>query len=80
MTIEQMTEFFLWCSVINFALLLWWFAVISLARDWVFRVHTRWYKIPAEEFDAFHYKAMAFYKIAIFMLNLVPYIALRIIV
>ncbi len=50
-----------------------------LARDYIYRFHTRWFKIPPAEFDAIHYKAMAFYKMAIFLLNLVPYIALTII-
>jgi len=79
-SIEQLTDFFLWCSVINFSILMWWFAFIVLARDWVFRVHSRWFKISTEELNSFHYKAMAAYKIAIFMLNIVPYIALRIII
>ena len=80
MNVTQLTDFFLWCSVINFSILMWWFAFIVLARDWVYGMHSRWFELSRENFDAFHYKAMAIYKIAILMLNIVPYIALRIVV
>ncbi len=50
-----------------------------LAHDFVYRFHGRWFKIPAEKFDAIHYKAMAYYKLTIFLFNLVPYIALTIV-
>jgi hypothetical protein len=78
MTVEIIRDVLAWCTVINFALLLWWFMFFSLARDWVYRVHTRWFRISEEKFDAIHYAGMAFFKICIFVFNLVPYLALRI--
>lgn len=50
-----------------------------LAHDFVYRVHGRWYKLPAERFDAIHYTGMLYFKIGIFMFNIVPYCALRIV-
>jgi hypothetical protein len=47
--------------------------------DWIYSIHSRWFKISLEEFHSIHYKGMAFYKLAIFMFNLAPYIALLII-
>ena len=47
-----------------------------MIRDWIHRIHGRWFKLPAEKFDAIHYTGMMIYKLAIFMFNLVPYIAL----
>jgi hypothetical protein len=78
MTVDIIRDVLAWCTVINFALLLWWFMFFSLARDWVYRVHTRWFRISEEKFDAIHYAGMAFFKICIFVFNLVPYLALRI--
>lgn len=78
MTVVIIRDVLAWCTVINFALLLWWFVFFSLAHDWLFRLHTRWFTISEERFDAIHYAGMAFFKICIFVFNLVPYLALRI--
>ncbi|PKN88301.1 MAG: hypothetical protein CVU51_04370 [Deltaproteobacteria bacterium HGW-Deltaproteobacteria-1] len=40
------------------------------------KLHSRWFKIPVETFDAIHYAGLAIYKIAVIMLNLVPLIAI----
>lgn len=79
MTIQVLREFFLWCLVINVGLLLWWFLFMTLAHDWVYRMHTKWFKLSMETFDTIHYAGMAFFKIAIFVFNLVPYLALHIV-
>ena len=49
------------------------------AHDWLFRMHTRWFKLPVETFDALNYAGVAVYKIGIVLLNLVPLIALHIV-
>ena len=79
MTIELVRDALLWCFIINIGILLWWFLFFSLAHDWVYRFHGRWFKLPVEKFDAIHYAAMAFYKICIFVFNIVPYFALCIV-
>ena len=79
MTIEMVRGMFGWCCVINMGLLLWWFVMLILAHDWVYRVHGKWFKLSVEQFDSIHYAGIAFYKIAVFVLNVVPYIALCIV-
>ena len=79
MTIEMIRETLLWCSIINMGLLLWWFLFFSLAHDWLFRYHSRWFSLSIERFDSIHYIGMAVFKLGIFLFNLVPYIALRIV-
>jgi len=74
---ETTREFLLWCTVINYGILLWWFLAFKLAHNWIYRFHSRWFKLSVEQFDAIHYAAMAAYKVGIFLLNLVPYIALH---
>jgi hypothetical protein len=76
---ETLRDVLLWCTVINYGLLLWWFAVFVLAHDWMYRLHGRWFRIPVEQFDAIHYGGMAIYKIGIFLFNLMPLIALYIV-
>ena len=79
MDLEAIRAFFAWCSVINIALLAWWAIFLFFAHDWTYRMHSKWFKISAERFDAIHYGAMAAFKLGVFMFNLVPYFALRII-
>jgi len=79
MELVTIRAFFAWCSVINMALLLWWVLFLLFAHDWTYRIHCKWFKISVEKFDAIHYAGMAFFKLAVFMFNLVPYFALRII-
>ena len=80
MTVEQIREVLGWCAVINIGLLLWWFLMFALARDFVYRLHGKWFRLTPERFDAIHYAGMAFFKIGIFLLNIVPYLALRIVI
>ena len=79
MTINTLREMLLWCFIINLGLLLWWFLFVTLAHDWVYRFHGKWFKLSIESFDAIHYGGMGVFKICIFVFNLVPYIALRIV-
>jgi len=69
--------FFMWCFIINAAILVFWFVVHLLARDTIYRIHSRWFAISKEKCASIHYRLMGQYKLAIFMLNLVPWIALR---
>ncbi len=80
MTIEIIRAVFAWCSVINIGLLIWWYLFFTLAHDWTYRYHTKWFKnLSVETFDAIHYAGIALFKIGILLFNLVPYFALRIV-
>ena len=79
MDIATIREALLWSTVINFGVLLWWFGWFIIAHDWIYEFHGKWFKIPVDRFDAIHYGAMAFYKLAIFVFNLVPFLALQIV-
>ena len=79
MTIEAARQFFLWTTLLNYGLLLFWFAIFAVARDWVRGFHGKWFKLRDEHFDAIHYGGMAVYKIGIFLFCLMPLLALLII-
>jgi hypothetical protein len=66
----------LWSLGLNYAVLLVWFLVFAYAHEALCQLHGRWFRLSPEAFDAIHYAAMAAYKIAIIVLNLVPYLAL----
>jgi hypothetical protein len=42
----------------------------------MYRLHSRWFNLSVETFDAIHYASMALYKIGIMLLNITPLIAL----
>lgn len=79
MSIELTRMFLLWCTVINYAILLAWFLVFTLAREWMWRLHGRWFQLSGEQFDALHYAGMSIYKIGVLVFNLVPFLALSIV-
>lgn len=80
MNLVFLESFLLWCSIINISILLVWFLAFVFARESLYSLHHRWFKISNDKFDAIHYTAMAYWKLSVFLFNLVPYIALRIII
>lgn len=78
MTAQTLTTFLGWCSVINIAVLMIWFLGIVFARDFIYKIHTKWFKVNPESFDAIHYCGIGIFKLFVNFLNVVPYIALKI--
>ena len=79
MTLEVIRDALAWCTVINWIALFWWLLFFIFAHDWMYRFHSKWFKISVEKFDTIHYSGMVFFKVAILLFNLVPYLALRIV-
>lgn len=76
MTLETLRSFLLWCTVINYGMLLVWFLLFMTARNFMRRVHGRWFPLTEREFYLVHYAGMGLYKLGIILFNLVPLIAL----
>ena len=79
MSLSDVRQMLGWCTVINTAMLLFWLLLLIAARDWVYRLHGIWFKMPREQFDAAHYKGIMYFKLSIFLLNFTPWLALTII-
>jgi hypothetical protein len=79
MSIEVTRSFLLWCTVINYGILLVWFLVFALAHDEIQRLHGRWFRLSHEQFDALHYAGMSIFKTGVLLFNLVPLVALWIV-
>ena len=77
LTIENIRILLGWCAVINTVILLVWFLAFVFAHDLIFKIHTRWFKISEERFDEIHYTMMGYYKLAVMLFNLLPYLVLR---
>jgi hypothetical protein len=76
MSIENARGFFLWCSVINYALLLVWAALATLGRDPLYRLWSRLFRLSPELFDALNIGGITLYKMGVLLFNIVPCIAL----
>ena len=78
MSIEKMRSFLGWCTVINFAL--YFVGVIQhlLIGEWASEVHADMFQIDAVSVRQAYFLYLVYYKLAIVVFNLVPYVALRI--
>ena len=76
MSTNEVKDVLLWCVGLNYAVLFIWFGVFVFAHDWMYGMHSRWFKLSVEAFDTIHYTGLSVYKIGIILLNLVPLIAL----
>ena len=68
-----------WCAIINMALLTLSFTVLATRGDWAYKMHSRWFPVSREQFNGTIYHLLTFYKLFIFIFNIVPYLALRIV-
>ncbi|WP_262965993.1 DUF6868 family protein [Methylobacter psychrophilus] len=73
---DTIKELLLYSLTFNYVILIIWFSVFSLAHDWMYRLHNRWFSLSTETFNALHYASMALYKIGIILLNIAPLVAL----
>ena len=76
MNLEHLQTILGWCSIINAGLLILWFMGFALMHDWIFQLHSHWFNLSLERFDAIHYAGMAFLKMIVVVFNIVPYIAI----
>lgn len=78
MTAETLRDALLWCGIINAAMLVLWAALYFMAPGPLHRT-CRWFRLTPEQLDVINYGGMLLFKLGIFLFNLVPYIALRLV-
>lgn len=78
-SIETLTAVLGWCTVINFGVLIFASVFLMAMGDTASRIHGRMFGLGDADLKRTYFQYLAYYKIAIFMLNLSPYIALKII-
>lgn len=79
MDIHTLIQFFMWCTIINFGVLLFLTLIYMLIPNLVYRLQSRWIPISRETFDIIFYSFIGFFKVVVLVFNLVPWLALRII-
>ena len=79
MDLNTVTNFFMWCSLINAALLILWTLFFVFVPDFVYKTQSRVMPLKREQFDVAFYCLIGLFKIMFIFFNLVPYLALKII-
>ena len=76
MDIQTLTDFLMWCAILNFALMSIAFLIAVFARDWAYRLHSIWFPLPRETFNAMLYGSLSLYKFLTFFFVVIPLVAL----
>ena len=79
MDIQTLTTFFMWCTILNVALLIFSYLVCAFFGDFSYRINNRFFPISREAFSIVTYSFLGLYKILILVFNVIPYIALLIV-
>ncbi len=76
MNLKTIRRTLLWCTLINFILVIVWFLAVWLGHDWMYDFNRNWSRVSVEEFDAVNYAGIALYKLGNLLFCLVPCVAL----
>ena len=76
--ISTITTFLGWCSIINIGLLAYSTVMLTIFREPVKRIHSKLSGVEQESLEAIYFNFLGNYKLAILVLNVVPYCALKI--
>ncbi len=78
MTIETFRDFLGWCTLINFGILIVMTLALGLLRGKISTLHARMFGFNASLLPLEFYRFIAYYKMAVLIFNIVPYLALRV--
>jgi hypothetical protein len=76
MTLPLLRTFLLYCSLMNYAILILWFILYMGPLKNLREIKTRWYRVIPEQFDSINFTGIVLYKTTIIFFNIVPYVAL----
>lgn len=79
MDVQALTTFFMWCTIINGSLLLFWVAICVLAPDILYRTQSKLFPLQRETFTVALYSFLGLFKIFFLIFNVVPFVALLIV-
>lgn len=79
LTFDTITELFGWATIINICFLMLASVLIMIMRNTMLSIHGKMFGLDPADLSRAYFQYLAQYKIAIFVFNLVPYLALKII-
>ncbi len=75
--VNELTTFFGWCTVINLGVYLFSALFIIVFKNFTINLHSKIVGVEASELPNMYFKFLGNYKIGMLLLNLTPYIALK---
>ena len=76
MTIQNLTNFFMWCSIINGTIFIFWVTIYTLFPNLVYKTQGIWFSGSKETFNTIMYVFLGVFKVFFLVFNLTPYLAL----
>ena len=77
--IQTLTQFFMWCTIIAGGLYLLTALACLFLPNFIYGLHSKWFKLSRESFNTILYCYIALFKILYIIFIVVPYVALLII-
>lgn len=78
-SIETLAAFLGWCTAINLGMLIFASLLLVPMRGAISKIHGKMFGLDEADLSRAYFQYLAQYKILIFVFNLMPYLALRII-
>ena len=78
-SIDTLTAFLGWCTVLNIGMLSLTIFLVTVLKEPLIKAHVRLFGVNRENLQLSYFQYLGHIKVAIFMLNLMPYLALKII-
>ena len=78
-SVETVREVLGWCTILNMAILVFAGIYVMVLGGPIKRLHAKMYGLSDGDLSRAYFQYLAQYKIAIFVFNLAPYLALRIV-
>jgi len=75
-SLESLTVFFGWCTVINFAFLIIASLILMVCGTWAAKFHGKMFGADEAEIRVAYFQYLGNFKVAAIVLSLVPYLAL----
>lgn len=76
--LETLREFLGWCTIINATILILSSLLVVALRSSVTALHRRMFALDEKDLSRAYFQYLAQFKISIIVLNIVPYVALKI--
>jgi hypothetical protein len=76
--LSLMTTFLGWCTLINYGILILSTVMLLTCGNWIKSVHGKLFNLSEANLGTIYFSYLGNYKLAIFLFNLAPYIALKI--
>ncbi|WP_440875191.1 DUF6868 family protein [Thalassotalea sp. PLHSN55] len=77
MTVSELTTFFGWCTVINVSILC--ISTIALVafKGFIVKVYSNMLSVEQSDLPKYYFNYLAMFKLGVILLNITPYIALK---